>query len=213
MPKFLLTVQPLASQQLSVTADTEEEAIASIDPEQFSVLRTQNLDDLYSEFSPCVRFEYDQKYFGGKYDQVGDYAYVPLDFVSDMESDEAFSVFTGIDSVHIVSCEDESNTSELCLADGTGWIESAEEWAEEVASTLGVDGEKPEMYIDVIENDGFYDIAIEVSAEEVCSKHSTGTGDLRLAKIIANSVQNVFQEASFNVFLYRDLGLQPQSQA
>lgn len=213
MPDFLLTLQPLIAQQRVVTAETEADAIATIDGEEFNILRIQNVDEFVSEFSPRVRFEYDEKYFGGQYEQVGDYAYVPLAFVSDMEVKDAFLTFTGIDPVHIISFESETNHDELVLEDGEGWLESADKWAEDVVAALAVDGESPEVCICAIENDGFYDIEIEVSPEEVCSTRPTGTHDLNLAIVMLDSVKAVFRGALFKVFSDRDEWEQSQSKA
>ena len=47
--------------------------------------------------------EYDSNYYGGDYDKVGKFVYIPTDLIDVYGSPEkAFEKVTGIDSVHIV---------------------------------------------------------------------------------------------------------------
>lgn len=57
---------------------------------------------------PCVQVEYDLSYSGGDYHDCGEFAYIPLDQVTDQDVESAFEKFTGHDRMHIIHyCPDE----------------------------------------------------------------------------------------------------------
>ena len=51
---------------------------------------------------PCVRVEYDLDFFGGDYDKVGKFAYIPISTTSSCTIEEAFEKQTGINRQHII---------------------------------------------------------------------------------------------------------------
>jgi hypothetical protein len=62
---------------------------------------------------PHFQVEFDLNFHGGDYDEVGDFAYVPVGLVAKMGMEKAFQEFTGHDPVHIIHyTEDELFDSE-----------------------------------------------------------------------------------------------------
>ena len=59
----------------------------------------------------CIRVEYDLSFFGGDYNGVGQFAYVPVDDIGHTPDavEAAFEKLTGHDRVHIIHyCPDET---------------------------------------------------------------------------------------------------------
>ena len=55
-------------------------------------------------YKPHFQVEYDSNYYGGDYDKVGKFVYIPMDLIDVYGSPErAFEKVTGKDSVHIVN--------------------------------------------------------------------------------------------------------------
>lgn len=90
--------------------------IFDYDDETDELVVAEGVDQL-----PHIRVEYDTEYFGGDYNRVGQFAFIPeglYPFVYETV-EEAFEAYTGINRQHVVHY----SSDERFFPDGTEWID------------------------------------------------------------------------------------------
>lgn len=90
--------------------------IFEYDDEEDEIVIAEGVEKL-----PHIRVEYDTEYYGGDYNQIGKFEFIPealYPFVFNTV-EEAFEAYTGIPKVHVIHY----SSDERFFPDGTEWIE------------------------------------------------------------------------------------------